>query len=556
MGYNPQVLLGPTGQAFVANEAPYTRRSMVLFNDDGSAVQNATVVDGCLRTGFTLPVTPTRVRFRIRNVDNLTGTLYPASGGINLTGIFIGIPSFSGPISTWAGAFTTTPTTVIASGGTLDAGGTGAEYVSAWVTNTGFITAFKTAGLSVGFNYSGAAPIFVQGGTTGIQYSATSGTAVSAAAGNTAAPGGAIVTNMLLDIRMEYEFVGTNPIGVVLGTSLESGYTIPTSRWKNCGPDETWPGKIGLRLGHAMVNNGIAGATISAFDASGTGGTIPTTDYSWTRMLDTTYSGTPTAASWPGGCTPDYAIIGTFPVNDSLISVASFTLATIIAHYANVITNLQTLGVNRIYVGTGTPMFTAYNAQTGGTVSYAQGFLATAITAASTPASVVVKGPAITGTTTPANLMQVPPGNPVALGPWGSTGAAGQLYLGDPQLGTADGPYPAAGSGHTVAPGSPQATNMALTWSGTSPTIANAHYVGEQVMMAQEFIRRSINIAIRQGLPGTVGVLDFERVAAAPGYHPLVLGDGRYYTSDNVHPATPSMYDAVADHVGPQLLGI
>ena len=343
MGYNPLHLLGPQGQPFVAGEAPYTRRvCMALGGSDGDAGHFVNVQDFVVRQSFTVPYTSIRYRFRIRNNNDLLNTT--TAGPYNLTGIYVGTPASSG-LTAWNGVFASAPTSVSAatpgSPIVIDSGGTGAEYVGPWIT-TPLPSVAQAFAVSLGFN--AGSNLFNQAvGPTSMWY-ASSGTAQSAQVGNTGVPTSGTATLQLsaLDIRIEFEYIGNNPIGFYVGTSLTNGnMNGSVGPFGNWGMDERFPEMVGTRLGHGISNGGVGQATAATWNGT------PATSRCWNRFFDPTY---PTLV-WPGGCTPDYAVIE-LGVNDSATGV---TLATFQANIATIVANLNSLGIYRIFICTVPP---------------------------------------------------------------------------------------------------------------------------------------------------------------------------------------------------------
>jgi hypothetical protein len=546
MGYNPQHLLGPTGQPFVANEAPYTRRSiMPLGNTDGGyGVGYVNYVDFVMRQSFTLPFTPIRYRFRIRNNDVTSNTTH--SGAYNMTGIYVGKPASSG-LTVWNGSFASAPTSVsTATPGSpivIDSGATGAEYVGPWITSP-LPSPNQAFAVSLGFNASSALFNEAIAGPSLMWQSAT-GTAVSANVGVTAngSIGGTPETGWgALDIRIEWEYIGNNPIGFFVGTSQEAGsINGGAGPWGNVGPDERWPEMAGLRLGHAVINGGIPGATAATW--AGT----PSSSLCYQRFFDTTY---PTL-TWPGGCTPDYAVIS-LGINDAYTLV---TLATFQTNIAAIVANLNSLGIYKIFICTVAP-----GAATAG---FSSGALQAARTHAGSPYTTVV----LLGDVN--NAAQVLPntGYPGPATLWTSTTG---FWLGIPELGTLNGitsntvPYALTSAAGAVT------GNLTLTVPSFTVPSGFDSQVGDPCLGGNEGYRKLYNHWLRQHVLGTVGTLDLSTISEGAGYisqyaSALNTSDnyqgGRvkaewYGATSGLHPADPSMYEAWANAISPQLIGI
>jgi hypothetical protein len=556
MSYQPRLLLHPKGQQFVSGEPPHTRRvCQTLVGSDGwNGLSGATVVDFVNRQSFT-PVVPwNRYRFRIRNNNCLANTTQ--AGPYNLTGIYVGTPASSG-LTTWNGVFASAPTSVSAATPAtpivIDSGGTGAEYVGPWITSP-LPSQNQPFAVSLGFNAASALFNESLGSLNCFSWSATSLVAQSAQVGNTGVPtGGTPSNNNWLDVRIEYEFVGENPIGLYLGTSLTAGLMTLGGVYVfgNAGSDESWPQAVGLRLGHGISTSGVPGAVTATFTQGG--GNVYSTNRAWSRFLDPTY---PTLV-WTGGCTPDYAVID-LGGNDANPAIGTVSLATFQANIAAIIAVLNALGIYRIFICTVPPLApnTGFNS----------GALYAAV-AASATTTIDVMQPGHNAQAAPAG------GYPGAFGQWTATYG---FWLGLPQLGNLNGsssntaPYPLTSA---AAGAAGNAFSTILTVPSFTPGVA--HQIGDPVLGGSEGYRQLYNQWMRQHVLGTLGTFDMAKVAEAPYgtafLQTAAIGDvpgaGTAYAggqqdvrlygpAPNSHPQDPSLYEAMAASVVPQLIGI
>lgn len=505
-------------QAFVAGAAPLTRRGMLCQGGSGSTGLSSAYTDTVSRFACTLPVTPTRCRFRIRNSNAVANTVHGVA--INLNGVWIGVPATSG-LTIWGGAFTGAPTQVVAAA-TIDAGATGAEFVSPWFTNTE-ITAYQPFGVSLGFTTSTGAQIDSDF-CPGLAWGNASVIGVAAQAGNAAVPASGTLTKWIapLDVRMEYEYVGNNPIGLFLGDSLTMGVLNPlNAAFGLCGPDEEWPHMACLRMAHSSLNGAIDGSSVSTF----TGGT---STVAFQRMLDPTF---PTL-TWPGGCTPDYAVIA-LGFND--IGLSTTSLATWQTNVASLISALNTLGIFKIIICTVPPGGSGVDAN-------GQHFMSGPLKAAVASGGSIAT---ITVTIVPTTGLGGGGGYPGAAATWNGA----KFYLGMPTQsasGTGNGGLDGPFTNGTAA----EVTATLTLSTNTGGTAAQAHLIGDAVIGQNEGLRLLYNQWIRQHVIGTIGAFDLSEAVEQP--NPTVSGVGqvnwKYFTSGitGPHPFDPSMYEVIA----------
>lgn len=309
---------------------PTKRATQYVCGDGGNT---ATWSDVCWRGAITLPVTTTRWRFRVKNWNRGAGTLN--AGTLNYTGLYQGTPVVAG--GSWTGDFTGAPTQILPA---FVPPTDGSEYISPWVTSSAFqFTRYTAKFLSFGYT-SSAVTVNVGFNSSWFSYG-TSGTLASgstAVATLTAGTGGGKTNNYgAVDTVIEYEFVGTNPVGFFCGDSITSGYagnaTVLAGVVANsCGPMNAWPELAASRSGFVAVNGGVGGDTATNWTTVASNGRYSRFDLTTTP--------------------PDFAVVF-FGANEA---VGSRTLSNYQNDIAGVVTALQgTLGIQRIYVSTTIP---------------------------------------------------------------------------------------------------------------------------------------------------------------------------------------------------------
>lgn len=254
------VFVDSTGQAVDADGNPLaigaakvTRRVTHPIGATGTTQETTT--DWCFRQLDMLPVTPKRFRFRIANMNALTGGA--GTGTVTCNGIYVGAPSL--PTSgRWVGAFAAAPTQLV-SGSNPVGNSAATEYESPWFDNTdGLITARELFAVSFGFTNSG-------GNWYAENFGGCFFASQSAKAGQAAAPATASAFRTL-DVRIEYEFdtLQDAPAKVMLavGDSITMGRDGGDSMTPGgCFPYEAWPEAAGLSGGFAVINLGVSSQT-------------------------------------------------------------------------------------------------------------------------------------------------------------------------------------------------------------------------------------------------------------------------------------------------------
>lgn len=292
----------------------------------------------CIRQINVLPVTPTSFIIHIRNYNALTSSA--KTGALNGTGIWIGAPAYPGTgTNRWQGNFTTTPTNIVS---TFALNAAGDEYSSASIPNAGYITARIPFAISIGVNNiaGGGSVTVVKDAEGGWNYV---GSGASTSAGATGAPNSLSAnSSTYLDVRIEYQYPTsldatgnyTIPVGMVIGDSITQGLSNSASFCPASGSClwqyESWPGSAGLAKNFAPVNMGISSSKTSDWTTN--------TTWAWGRAYVCTHH-------------PDFAGIS-LGINDLVNAVSA---ATIEANLLSVIAQVQSCGVNRIYLGTMIP---------------------------------------------------------------------------------------------------------------------------------------------------------------------------------------------------------
>lgn len=246
-----------------------TKRLTIPVGSDGfSNGSLGTTSEICVRSAAMFPYTPTRFRMHVRNYKILTSTAN--TGALNGTGIWIGAPVFAATApNRYNGSFTATPTNIV---GTFALDAAGDDYVSAWVTNTGLITANTPFATAVGINNIGG------GGSVTISSDSVNGgyylgAAASTNCGVAGNPVGSLNGGTYFDIRVEAEYQTTVdpsgtpkvPIVVAIGDSITGDST--------GGPNilmsfEGWPGAASLKSKFAVTNLGVASSKTSSWTNS------------------------------------------------------------------------------------------------------------------------------------------------------------------------------------------------------------------------------------------------------------------------------------------------
>lgn len=333
MGFDP-VTLGAAKRAMVDSTgrrlnsfqvaARPTKRAAYSFGGAGSNGGTTSVTEAAVRFPFRLTVDTTRFRVHVRNHDFKGDTA--GVGTINFTGMWLGehaLSTSTGTPNGWTGGFVSSPSQVSAAFTVID----DAEWVSPWIeTTSAQIARDKQMLLSFGFTCPTSTTIYR---TFGSMFFA-SGAGNAALAGQTGSLGSYFGSPGLFDVFIEYEFAGTNPVGLYLGDSLTEGRAGGTIQGIDPGgQDAGWPQQHAQRTGAVAMVNAYSGITASQWAF------IDSTK--WTRFD-------------PATLRPDYVFIwmGTNDIGNNVDS-----LATIKGKVLSVINKVRAL------YGNGIPIYTA-----------------------------------------------------------------------------------------------------------------------------------------------------------------------------------------------------
>lgn len=310
--------------------APTKRVTMSLGSPNFTNAA-ATFADWAERYPIMLPVTTTRWRLRVAN-SNLQNTGAALTSPVTVSDIYKGnitAPGTGRITAVYSGA-----PTKVADGGTATSG---TEFVSAWITNSAHQFQANTHTM-VGWNFSST------GGGNGLavkasRYGYRNNTAGAASSISVSSGANYVTTTGAFDVRIEFEFVGTNPVGLFIGASNDEGFisgtgvgSVAINEETNAyiTPQESWPGVFGLRNNALWVNAAICGATETPFMASN-------------RLAITRFDLATTI--------PDFAVIN-LGANSILAGTA---VATVQSNVSTVVGVVRGLGIKRIFLTTMQP---------------------------------------------------------------------------------------------------------------------------------------------------------------------------------------------------------
>lgn len=289
----------------------------------------AAAVDYLTRTLFRSPVTTTRWRWRHanRNVRLNTAPTTPLSS----VGVYLGTSAIHATpsVSRWNGNFVAAPTQAVPAYTTpVD----GSDYVSPWVTDPA-LQFVKGEDRLLSWNTS--APASGSGWAIDIARQVWRGSTNGAANVAVLAPAGMAPekTWIMGDIRIEYEFEGTESVGAFFGDSITAGAGSGDLAATMQGTllHEAWPGVAAQSVGFCAINLGISSAQASVQ-------WIDATKYATTRAdLATTV--------------PDFAVVA-LGTND-VASNGGYT--SVQQSYISVINMIRALGIRKIYACTVIP---------------------------------------------------------------------------------------------------------------------------------------------------------------------------------------------------------
>jgi len=321
--------------SFVAGASnPLTKRATHVLGASTLVQSGATVTDWNQRTVVVVPVPTVRWRLRVANHNTLNNVVNTTP--VSVTGVYLGTPLFSttnngkrfnGDSST--GMTSALPGFAVPIDGTT--------YTSAWITDSTIQFGPKeqrllslgvlstTGGSGIGCDSALQSALVATSGASG-----RAGDQVIVGTTGYVAPGsrGISLPQWLLDVQIEYEFVGPNEVGLFVGDSITAGIGGGDNSATNVGAlsHETFPGAAALRSRFAFINLGVPSAGFTAF--------ADLTTIAFNRVNLTT-------------TIPDFAVI-------ALGTNQLQFYTTEQANYATLIDTVASIGIprNRIYVTT------------------------------------------------------------------------------------------------------------------------------------------------------------------------------------------------------------
>ena len=539
------VVLAPSASfvpAAAGAEHPATRRYVQTFGAGESGTSTGTQ-DICSRATFLVPWTATRMRFRVANQNAYANTTNATP--VLIKGIAVGAADLTAAV--WNRKFASTP--VVADPGNTTASSLATEYVGPWYAIPASLRG-QLAAYSIGATCATDSEMNGSYSPGATAFGAT-GAGNAAAFANVTMPTGTgiIACYQMLDVRIEMEYVGSDPITLFLGTSLTGGFRsdfgIFATPRGNLGSLDRYPELAGAKNGQHAINGGITQAVVTNYNS--------TSNVAWERLLAAA-DDQARGYTWPGNVVPDLCVID-FGANELTTGIA---LSTFQSNYLTLAAQVRSLGIGRLMSTTVPPGY-MYNAAFPSNPTYSVGILKTA-TAVGSLASVTLLGPTAAGSGSSAGQAGPGGGWPGNLGNWyQASGGPWQIWMDYPASNVQDGPFTVSGASGTAS--------LALTLSGA--TAAYAHPVGTVVMSTAEGLRQAYNFWLRSGVPGFIGNIDLARVAehgtggfmaATTSDDPVTPGPMHqsplfYPYAANIHP-TIGLYQAWAPIVAMALLGI
>lgn len=294
-------------------------------------IQNAAgaLADWGERIPIQLPVRTKRWRLRVGN-----RVLLPTAVPIPLTQVFTVSDIVLGILTGVTAQGRILPSYGIAPVKILDGFNTpadGSDYISPWVTDPAMQfgpDSVVTVGMTISATNNGNGSA-----VTSSHYGFRRSSAGAAGSLYTLSNAGYVGNTLALDKRIEYEFEGNNPVGLIVGPSGDEGYNTVVALdglggYEVVQSHETWPGVMSMRTGVPTINAGITGATQTPF--------LDPASLAYSRFdLATTL--------------PDYAIVSMG--GNSIVTYAG-SAATAEAETLTVVNAIRSLGVKRIYLAT------------------------------------------------------------------------------------------------------------------------------------------------------------------------------------------------------------
>lgn len=315
----------------VAAPASTTKTKRVTMSLGAPRTQSAAaaLANWAERIPVRTPRTTKRWRLRIANRALLpTAAPIPLTQQFTLGDVFLGAPGALSADGRPTGAWAATPTKIINS---VLLKNDGTDWVSDWIADEALQFGPNDT-KQLGFTLSGT-----NNGNgvalTSSHYGFRSITAgINAVNGSQLARTNFSGNTLALDKRIEYEFEGEDPVGLLIGASGDEGYNLTVALDGAGGYEvlpvyETWAGVHGFRSKVHWVNASIVGATQTPF--------LDKNNLNYTRFdLATTV--------------PDFAVVSLG--GNSVL--AGGVLATIKTEVATVVAQVRALGIKRVYLAT------------------------------------------------------------------------------------------------------------------------------------------------------------------------------------------------------------
>ena len=285
----------------------------VLATPTSNTLSNTEIT---FRLSTIIPSATKQWRVRIRNYK--VGSEAAVMFGANFTGIYHGRQALAAGLA--SAGFVSAPQSAV---GAFTLAADGTEYVSPWITAMD-----NQIGAGVpwlfSFAYTGGSASGQASGQGQMWYIIGAGSAANLA--NQAATSFLTTGAAPFDIRIEYDTLTANKIGLAIGDSITygTGSAVLSQQF-------SYPMIYGRRSGNPVANGGIPSATLLQWQ----GGTA---QWKWQRFD-------------PANIAYDFAIVmlGTNDVS------ASATLANMQTYFLQVVAQLNALGINTVRGGTLTP---------------------------------------------------------------------------------------------------------------------------------------------------------------------------------------------------------
>jgi hypothetical protein len=320
-----------------------------------------------MRGVFAFPVQATRFRIKLRNYSRLNNTAGTGTATVTAYhGLPLAVVAGTGNPWRWTGSFASTPTAITFASASSTTMTDDNELTSDWVTNT--YAAGETFVLSFGFANIASSWVAAGKDSVGMLSREASGAAAAANSTSTFSANG---NYGYCDIRVEYEYetleyangAVANPVVLFIGDSITAGHV--QSDFSSSGPQnfrpDTFPDQVGLRRGYAIMNAGVGQSRIRQSPISGT-------TSGWDQVTSTSHI---FLERFDWTTLPDAAVV-MLGTNDCGAATLQ-TFANIVSSYSTIITNLRSIGIDRVFIctippgGYGFPLTLTGSASSGAT---------------------------------------------------------------------------------------------------------------------------------------------------------------------------------------------